>query len=982
MACVLYVSLLLHNAHGAGWCTGIERGASCGTQHANSVEAQSLHLLPGEKPRDSVWGAGMITTTLHADVVVAGGGSAGTSAAIAAARSGASVVLVNGRPVLGGNSGSEVRLSMVGACGPRAGGSPWTHALKLECREGGIVEEYQLDNAVNNPNLVPELFSLELLTLIKAEPRITLFQNTWLVGVNTSSSSSSSDTDGEESARRTIDAAILEDQGSQRRYVVHAKAFIDATGDGRLGAEAGAEWIQGREGYAKYNESLAKLGFYRDADDGPDHETEGTSLAYMAEAKPTRSSYRAPFWAAKYNASQFQYRGVAGDRPYGYWWNEISYPYNTITDGENVTQEALSDILGIWDYLKNSGDHPEADRMGLTWIGNVGCKREGRRFIGQYVMNQNDVMSYDYLCTRKPPWCPPKNASRPRPKIAQEPTLFWDRIAFAGWPFDLHNPKGMRDPSHPPFTSHKMPYMYSTPLRSLVSKDLTNLFFAGRLASFSHVVYGSQRVMKTCATMGQAAGTAAAYSILHDVAPFDLSANREAVWSIQQQLLRDDAYIIGALNEDPRDLARRPGTHITATSERVPLPNASTANTSSSAWWDGAAMNVVSGQTRSVTTSGEGESMGSGGGVPFSQGLNGTNRWISVGLPASIVLTLATPAAVKQASLIFDSGMHRTLSYSVVFKTNNPASVWAAQPETAKDYIIEGRDAGTGKWLMLCNVSGNYQRRRVHTLPCPTQPTPPTPPPSPPIIAPGSVVATTCNVSAAAQRWSIAPAVANATLVTIRSADGALCLGFDPTTSAYGGHGNSVVARSCGGGVQATPPSWQWHEAIGGALLRTGAAHPSCSGGEAGTACECAQPVACAACHGTEKYLPPASVELWSCDEGTSSPDVSAWSSLSVNDGGGGHGVGKKEKEGAVLLMVGGLCLEAPVNQRATYAAPPAPPQRVQAKSAADVAAEAAPAPIVSAVRLTVSATNGVPDARVNEIRLYDADGVAPFPSR
>ena len=80
------------------------------------------------------------------DVFVAGGGSAGTSAALAAARSGASTVLVNGRPVLGGNSGSEVRLSMVGACGPRSGES---NALKMECREGGIVEEYQLDNTVS-----------------------------------------------------------------------------------------------------------------------------------------------------------------------------------------------------------------------------------------------------------------------------------------------------------------------------------------------------------------------------------------------------------------------------------------------------------------------------------------------------------------------------------------------------------------------------------------------------------------------------------------------------------------------------------------------------------------------------------------------------------------------------------------------------------------------------------------------------------------
>eukprot|EP01047_Picozoa_sp_COSAG01_P051469 COSAG01_NODE_5315_length_4341_cov_4.952145_3_plen_329_part_00 len=284
-------------------------------EHMNSRQAQTLHLLPGERPRSSVWGAGLIEETLVVDVLVAGGGSAGTSAALAAARNGATVVLVNGRPVLGGNSGSEVRLHMVGACGGRAG-SGGENAMTLECREGGIVEEYTLDNAVNNPDLVPELFSLELLTVIRAEPRITLLQNTWLVGVARD--------DKGDGTPGTITAGYCEDQGTQRRWVVKAKAYVDATGDGRLGAEAGAEWIQGREGFSKYNESLAALELTEFPTDqpagGPDHETEGTSLDYTAEAKDKPSSFRAPFWAAKFDKSTFQYRGVTGDRTYGYWW--------------------------------------------------------------------------------------------------------------------------------------------------------------------------------------------------------------------------------------------------------------------------------------------------------------------------------------------------------------------------------------------------------------------------------------------------------------------------------------------------------------------------------------------------------------------------------------------------------------------------------------------------------------------------------------
>eukprot|EP00041_Stephanoeca_diplocostata_P027693 m.768303 g.768303 ORF g.768303 m.768303 type:complete len:120 (-) comp23227_c0_seq74:3093-3452(-) len=76
-------------------------------------DATQLHLDSGEEPRDATWGAGMITTTLDVDVLVAGGGSAGTAAAIAAARSGARTVLVSGRSMLGGNAASEIRVKQV-----------------------------------------------------------------------------------------------------------------------------------------------------------------------------------------------------------------------------------------------------------------------------------------------------------------------------------------------------------------------------------------------------------------------------------------------------------------------------------------------------------------------------------------------------------------------------------------------------------------------------------------------------------------------------------------------------------------------------------------------------------------------------------------------------------------------------------------------------------------------------------------------------
>jgi hypothetical protein len=99
---------------------------------------------------------------------------------------------------------------------------------------------YTLDNAASNPDEIPELFSLEILTMIEAEPNLTVFQNTWFVSLQKTDAAGGG-------GPPTITAAICENQAAQRRYIIKAKSFVDATGDGRLGAEAGAEWIQGRE---------------------------------------------------------------------------------------------------------------------------------------------------------------------------------------------------------------------------------------------------------------------------------------------------------------------------------------------------------------------------------------------------------------------------------------------------------------------------------------------------------------------------------------------------------------------------------------------------------------------------------------------------------------------------------------------------------------------------------------------------------------
>eukprot|EP00052_Salpingoeca_macrocollata_P024171 m.215299 g.215299 ORF g.215299 m.215299 type:complete len:887 (+) comp22203_c0_seq2:3558-6218(+) len=875
---VLVLAVLPASVGAAGDAHGID----------SSPEGQKMRLEPGQLPRSgpSV-GKGLEQHTITADVVVVGGGSAGTSAAIAAARNNAKTVLIHDRPVLGGNSGSEIKLSMVGACGPR---SKDNEPFVVECRESGIVEEYTLDNAASNPHRVAELFSLELYNKIRAEPNIQLLLNTYMVSADV--------VDGR------IVAVHAENQRAQQGYKIIAKQFIDSSGDGRLGAEAGAEFLMGREGPAKYNESLAE---------GPDNETEGSSLAFVSFDAGSPQPYTPPPWARKFNASEFKYRSVHFFQ-YGYWWNEVSWPFNTIRDDNTIRDTLYENLFGIWDYIKNSGDIADSQNWALQWFGSVPCKREGRRFVGQYVSTQNDIM-------RKYKEEPP-----------QLPTLYWDRVAYAGWNFDLHNPKGMFDPSQPPYSAYMPPYMFSTPLRSLISKDVSNLLFAGRLASFSHVVFGSQRVMKTGATMGQAAGTAAAAAVHFGIDAASLTdESKSYVWSIQQQLLRDDAYVIGVLNEDPRDHA--PRARISASSEY----HDATKSINGSAW------NVISGQTRAVVTD---LKTATAGGVGVGQGVPGVNRWISDlnGLPAYLQLQWDTPIEIAQVQLIFDTGLHRKLSFSV---REGGVGIWGPQPETVANYTLEYSADGS-HFEVGCRVEGNFQRRRVHGFPC----APPTVPPSNPPFprrpaAPEPLLLHALGYAKSCPREP--QAAAQVCLPTMRSqqwtwtAAGqlqslqypSLCLAYTPALPTQ----LSLVACSAPGAG-----AWR-HSPVDGTL------RPA------------AQPRACLQYGAALQPHTPAQVR----DDGdcaTPSPAAASvvWDQIKLDSSGASV---------VVLLRAGGLCLGTQPNLSlySSSTGGTAPPRLTAGV-------------LATTLRINVTASVGVQDARIVEVRVYSSDGLAPFPSR
>ncbi|CEM11298.1 unnamed protein product [Vitrella brassicaformis CCMP3155] len=640
---------------------GLSAAAGFADGSYSSPEATHLVLHEGEEARpDDDVGAGLQDRVLECDVVVVGGGSAGTSAALAAARSGAKTVLIQSRGVLGGNASSESKLHMVGA--DKEGGRG--HLMKTEAREGGIVEEYTVRNSVENPQRSVELHDLTLYKLFREEPNVQLILNAPMV---------SAVKEWEEgSGGWVVKQVTAENQEAQVRYIVKGKVFIDATGDGRLGAEAHVPYIIGRESRSHFGESLAEA--------RSDNETEGSSFAFTSRDYGRPMTFTAPEWAMKFTSSDFKYRPIHSDiLDYGYWWIEVAWPYSTIRDNEAIRDRLLEAVLGIWDYIKNSGNFPEAENLALDWIEWWPCKREGRRFRGLYIMTQNDILP------------------DPKQKPPPAPMLFDDRVSYGGWNLDLHNPKGIFDTSRPAFASHRLPYLYSTPLRSLIAQNATNLMLAGRLASFSHVVFGSQRVMKTAAAMGQASGTGAAYFALHGIPPADVGGHPDGVWSIQQQLLRDDQYIIGMYNQDPRDHALRAAA-VKASSF--------VANET----FDGRPQLVVSGQTRAVH--------GYGGAAP-SQRKEGVQRWVSEALPAWIALEWTTPITdIAQVELVFDTGMHRTLMLSMMLRDQHKMVWGRPQPETVRDYSIEARLAAGAddQWRQVITVQGNFQRKRRHNV--------------------------------------------------------------------------------------------------------------------------------------------------------------------------------------------------------------------------------------------------------------------------
>ncbi|MEI8408507.1 MULTISPECIES: FAD-dependent oxidoreductase [unclassified Kribbella] len=432
---------------------------------------------------------------VHSDLTVVGGGLAGICAAIAAARQGSTVALVQNRPVLGGNSSSEVR---VWVCGATA------HGVQHFARETGIMGELFVENQYRNPEGNPYYWDLVLLEAVRAEPRISLFLNTDVRTVDAS--------DG------MIRSVTGWQMGSEKVIRFVSPAYADCSGDGLIGFLAGADFRTGREPRSLYGESWAP--------DVPDGNTLGSTILFYTKDTGGPVRFVPPSFARDITETAIPTRRIIRSDLNGcsYWWIEWGGELDVVDDNERIRDELQAVVYGIWDYIKNSGLF-DAENLTLEWIGSVPGKREYRRFLGDHVLTQHDVLGQ---------------------------TLFEDRVAFGGWSIDLHPPGGVYSSERG--SKHWHPDgNYHIPLRSLYSRNVSNLWMAGRNISASHVAFGTTRVMATCAVLGEAVGIASAVALGNGLSPRELATERFEL--MRRALQRADASVLGVIDDDPANLA-------------------------------------------------------------------------------------------------------------------------------------------------------------------------------------------------------------------------------------------------------------------------------------------------------------------------------------------------------------------------------------------------------------------------------------------
>lgn len=418
------------------------------------------------------------------DLVVVGGGIAGCCTAISAARQGLEVALIQDRPVLGGNGSSEVRVW------------PEGHTqLKPYPRVGDIVEELvpRKNRSSGNAKHGDIYNDHRKSDLVLAEPTITLLTEQRVIAADAS--------------KGRVVAVVAQHIRSARHLRVKGRLFADCTGDGSVGFLAGADY----EISLQKHQGMSNLWNLMDASDPKQvlkcECKDKTALAVATQNGETRREFPKCSWAIDLSDKPFPGRGkLAGqwgsDNPLenlGGWYWESGFDKDPINDVERIRDLNLRAMFGAWDALKNTdGLYPNHR---IAWAAFIAGKRESRRLLGDVVLSADDFRK-----SRK----------------------FEDGCFPCSWHIDVHSPHKDFDKGHEgnEFISYatvgddyKYEGPYWAPYRCLYSRNISNLFMAGRDISVTHEGLGPVRVMRTCGMMGEVVGKAAWICVRHDTTP-------------------------------------------------------------------------------------------------------------------------------------------------------------------------------------------------------------------------------------------------------------------------------------------------------------------------------------------------------------------------------------------------------------------------------------------------------------------------------
>ena len=393
------------------------------------------------------------------DFVVVGGGIAGECAAISAARLGLKVALIQDRYVLGGNNSSEIRVGLGGRINLPPYGSLGYIVNEIGPERGG--------NARGAHNYEDD----RKMRVLLAENNITLFLGYSVVSC--------------EKEGKAIKAVNAMEVAEQKLIRVSGKMFSDCTGDASLAVMAGAETLSGRESRSSFGESLAP--------ETADDLHMGGSIEWYCEDHNVPCSYPDSLdWGLELDETTIEPVHRAN------WYWECGMHYDPIGEAEKMRDYGMYVAYSTFSYCKNRYSAKEDwECTHLIWVSHVIGKRESRRIVGDHILTQNDILR----------------------KIPYE-----DASASVSWNIDQHFPRKDNAAVYPGdewlSEGHLTPVTpYGIPYRCFYSKDLSNLFMAGRDISVTHVALGSTRVMRTCGMIGEVVGMAASICVAEGTTP-------------------------------------------------------------------------------------------------------------------------------------------------------------------------------------------------------------------------------------------------------------------------------------------------------------------------------------------------------------------------------------------------------------------------------------------------------------------------------